>query len=90
MFYKKTLLRKVKYKDQLVYIYDKFPGGISLGYFVLVDYNREHLDCNDNCYVRMRLSDSIKHEYGHSIQSRIFGPLYLIVIGLQSAIWNLY
>lgn len=27
---------------------------------------------------------SIKHEYGHCIQSRILGPLYLIVIGLPS------
>lgn len=43
-FYKKTLLKTFYYKDQKVYIYDKFPGGISLGYYILVDYNREHLD----------------------------------------------
>jgi hypothetical protein len=32
-------------------------------------------------------SQSIKHEYGHAIQSRILGPLYLIIIGIPSIIW---
>ena len=27
------------------------------------------------------------HEYGHTVQSLILGPLYLIVMGLPSAIW---
>lgn len=27
------------------------------------------------------------HEYGHSVQSRMLGPFYLIVIGLPSLIW---
>lgn len=27
------------------------------------------------------------HEYGHTIQSLILGPLYLIVIGIPSSIW---
>ena len=30
-----------------------------------------------------------RHEAGHSVQSRIFGPLYLILIALPSVIWNL-
>lgn len=88
-FYKKTLLKTFYYKDQKVYIYDKFPGGISLGYYILVDYNREHLDCNTNCKVRMRLQDSIKHESGHGIQSKYLGPLYLFTVGITSACWNL-
>lgn len=28
------------------------------------------------------------HEYGHTIQSMILGPLYLPVIGLPSALWD--
>ena len=32
--------------------------------------------------------DTQKHELGHSIQSRILGPLYLILIALPSVIWN--
>lgn len=30
---------------------------------------------------------SVAHERGHSVQSLILGPLYLIVIGLPSLIW---
>jgi hypothetical protein len=30
-----------------------------------------------------------KHEYGHSIQSAIFGPLYLFVIGYPSVVVNI-
>lgn len=28
-----------------------------------------------------------KHEYGHTLQSLLLGPLYLLVIGLPSFIW---
>ena len=31
--------------------------------------------------------DYIKHETGHTMQSRKLGPLYLLVIGLPSIIW---
>jgi hypothetical protein len=33
--------------------------------------------------------ETVRHETGHSIQSRIFGPLYLILIALPSCFWNL-
>lgn len=33
--------------------------------------------------------DIIKHEYGHSKQSLILGPLYLIVIGIPSLLHNI-
>ena len=29
----------------------------------------------------------LRHEYGHSIQSLILGPLYLFVVGLPSILW---
>lgn len=28
------------------------------------------------------------HEYGYTIQSLIFGPLYLIIIGIPSTLWG--
>ena len=28
------------------------------------------------------------HEYGHTIQSLILGPLYLIIIGIPSTLWG--
>ena len=48
--------------------------GLSLGLFIFVPIN-----ANKFIY---------KHEYGHTIQSLIFGPLYLIIIGIPSFIWS--
>ena len=31
--------------------------------------------------------NTIKHEQGHTKQSRMLGPLYLLVVGIPSAIW---
>lgn len=28
------------------------------------------------------------HEYGHSVQSLVLGPLYLLIIGLPSVLWS--
>lgn len=30
----------------------------------------------------------LEHEYGHTIQSLILGPLYLIIIGIPSTLWG--
>ena len=30
---------------------------------------------------------TLVHEYGHTIQSIILGPLYLLIIGIPSSIW---
>ena len=29
----------------------------------------------------------LRHEYGHSIQSMVLGPLYLLLVGLPSILW---
>jgi hypothetical protein len=29
----------------------------------------------------------VRHEYGHSIQSMVLGPLYLLMIGIPSMVW---
>lgn len=65
---------EVKHKlDNIEFYYsDKFPGGISLGKYIILG----------NKY-----KDSIKHEFGHCIQSKKWGWLYLPVIGLSSCIW---
>lgn len=47
--------------------------GISLGKYIFVPLFADE--------------DYIKHEYGHSIQSKYLGWLYLLVIGLPSLIW---
>lgn len=55
----------------------KLQGSLSLGMFI---------------FLSDRIDDSRKrkvlvHEYGHTIQSLILGPLYLIIIGLPSFVW---
>lgn len=52
-------------------------AGISLGNFIFLDTDR-YISNND-----------IKHEYGHSIQSKILGPFYLIIIGIPSFVGNI-
>lgn len=37
-------------------------------------------------YIVVRKEDYIKHEFGHTRQSMLLGPLYLLVIGLPSII----
>lgn len=86
LFYEKTRLKTFEYKNQSVYIYDKFPGGISLGYYILLDYNR--FDWNNN-YIRLSLKESVKHESGHGVQSKYLGWLYLPIVGILSGTHNL-
>lgn len=53
-------------------------GSVSLGLFIFVSDRVVKPD------QRQRLC---RHEYGHCIQSLIFGPFYLIVMGLPSFVW---
>lgn len=46
-------------------------GAVTLGCYVFVGLNSEY-------------RKTVKHELGHTIQSKILGPLYLIVIGIPS------
>jgi len=50
--------------------------GLSLGLFVFIP---QGLTAG-----RMRL---LRHEYGHSMQSLLLGPLYLPAVGLPSLLW---
>lgn len=60
---------------RIFYYTNEMPSGISLGNYIIM--NREDRE------------DGMRHEYGHSIQSRILGPLYLLVIGIPSGCGNL-
>ena len=57
--------------------YNSWFSGVSLGTDIILP---------------VRASDdvTIHHEYGHCKQSFIFGPLYLLLIGLPSVIRNLW
>lgn len=59
----------------LLFFNSRIKGGISLGRYIIMTcrYLTDH--------------NSWYHERGHSIQSIILGPLYLLVIGLPSLLW---
>lgn len=61
-----------QYKDAIVRRSTSMHGGISLGKYIIVS--------------QWATKQTIMHEYGHCIQSKMLGPLYLIVIGLPSVI----
>ena len=50
-------------------------GGVTLGRYIFVNQNYKDL------------TNVILHERGHVKQSRILGPLYLIIIGIPSITW---
>ena len=74
LYQKYRHFRHSTYKGAIV---TRWPqhGGVSLGMFIFVEPFRDREE-----YV-------IRHEYGHTIQSLILGPLYLIFIGIPSFFW---
>ena len=66
------------------------PFGISLGLFIFIPpkarfYNAEKYHFSDD-EIQSRL---LVHEYGHTFQSLILGPLYFPAAGLPSVIWGM-
>ena len=67
----------------------KNKSSVSMGAFIFI---------TDEPYFYEKLKDEFSaeelaqrllvHEYGHTIQSLIFGPLYLIVMGIPSTLWG--
>ena len=66
-----------KFNNAYICYIPGFPGGLSLGLFIFMDDNdREAWTKNTRI-----------HEYGHTIQCLLLGPLYWIIIALPSAVW---
>ena len=55
--------------------FGKFISGVSLGEYIILPPRRDY-------------AQTVPHEYGHSVQSRAWGPLYLLAVGLPSAVFN--
>ncbi len=64
---------------------------ISLGMFVFVTSEPFFAKKYEGQISVEELSNRLLvHEYGHTIQSLILGPLYLIVIGIPSTLWGFF
>jgi hypothetical protein len=59
----------------LYVIWVSFPGwGVSLGKYIFLDAGYG--------------TQTVQHEHGHSVQSLFLGPLYLLAVGIPSAVFN--
>ena len=67
--------REGKVCGNTIIVNNVLPSAMSLGDYLFVNF--------------MSSQKSIQHEYGHSKQSNILGPLYLIVIGVPSLLHNI-
>ncbi len=77
-FYKiKGSESEVFHNAVVTYIDRKNFGGVSLGMFIFINKN----------VTGDRRHDMRIHEYGHTVQSLILGPVWLLVIALPSFIW---
>ena len=76
--YKSKGAKSEWYHNALItYIDKKNFGGVSLGMFIFINAKRQ----GDS------LHDIKVHEYGHTVQTMILGPLWLFVIAIPSVIW---
>ena len=65
-----------RYRGAVVTIWPVKSGSMSMGRYLFLDPSWTPAD--------QRL---LAHEYGHTYQSLLLGPLYLFVIGLPSFLW---
>ena len=72
-----------RYRSAIV-TYWPSEAGLSLGLFLFLP--RWALDPADE-RARGRAAALHRHEFGHTIQSLLLGPLYLVVIGVPSLVW---
>ena len=61
--------------------------GLSLGPFVFVPDALAGATRADRAFRERMRGELLVHEYGHTIQSLIFGPLYLPVFAIPSFVW---
>lgn len=59
-----------EYNDSIVRRSTKMSGGISLGRYIIIN--------------QWSTEKTVKHEYGHTLQSKKLGWLYLLLVGLPS------
>jgi len=77
LFLKAERKKEISWATLYIFQYNSWFSGVSLGTYIILP-------------VRASDDKTINHEFGHCRQSLIFGPLYLLVIGLPSVIRNLW
>ena len=68
---------KSRFRDVRMLKSVRMKGGISLGRYIIMSDRTDH-------------PVLARHEWGHTRQSRMLGPLYLLVVGLPSLLWAIW
>lgn len=76
LFFRITGCPHFRYQGALVTVWPIKSGSMSMGRFLFLDPTWEARD-----------HFLLAHEYGHTIQSLMLGPLFLILVGLPSILW---
>ena len=64
-------------------------SSVSLGMFVFITNEPYFFDKLKDNFQKEELKNMLLvHEYGHTIQSLILGPFYLIIMGIPSTLWG--
>ena len=92
---KKSIIQLINIKNKHYFYHGAIiternvPSSVSLGMFVFTTTNPMKDKRTKNKIPDEELSKRLLvHEYGHTIQSLIFGPFYLIVMGIPSTLWG--
>ena len=81
--YLKTQNKILKIEHERERCFIKSEVAVSLGYFIFWN-----MDYDNKVFFITEVNKD--HEYGHSIQSVILGPLYLFIVGIPSSMRTLY
>ncbi len=82
--------RHFSYHGAIITVW-KARSSITLGMFVFVTSEPYFTEKFEGQISVEELSNRLLvHEYGHTIQSLILGPLYLILIGIPSTLWGFW
>ena len=76
LFYRRKGCPSFSYQGARVTVWTNHAGSMSMGRYLFMAPGWRPGD--------HRL---LAHEYGHTIQSLFFGPVYLLVVGLPSILW---
>ncbi len=76
------------YHGALVTVW-KAKSSVSIGMFIFITEEPFFYDKLKSKHSMSELSQRLLvHEYGHTIQSLMLGPLYLIAMGIPSTLWG--
>lgn len=70
------------YNARVTYVYTKHTnGGLSIGPYIFIFYPEDHP------IKEPLLRKYLIHEYGHTYQVLLLGPLYWLIVGIPSFLW---